>query len=97
MGNNGTQIPCKEGGKYGRGSGIPEEYLMVITMTNVLFKIMNEHFEAIEKQMEQMESYEDDLFVYHCLRDWGCSSEEIDRLCRPENREECDRILRNGV
>lgn len=54
---------------------------------------MNEHFEAIERE----QSYEDDEWVYHCLRDWGCSSEEIDRLCRPENRAECDRILRNGV
>ena len=66
-------------------------------MTNVLFKIMNEHFAAIERQQAEVDDYENDEYVYHCLRDWGCSSEEIDRLCRPENREECDKILRNGV
>ena len=67
---------------------------------NVLCKIMNEHFEQIEREqliLAPIVDYENDEWVYHCLRDWGCSSEEIDRLCRPENREECDRILRNGV
>ena len=62
-------------------------------MVNALYRIMNEHFEKLERE----QSYEDDEYVYHCLRDWGCSSEDIDRLCRPENREECDKILRNGV
>jgi len=73
---------------------------------NVLQRIMDEHFEQIEREHpeqcfncapEPEMDYENDEFVYHCLRDWGCSSEEIDRLCKPENREECDRILRNGV
>lgn len=74
---------------------------------NVLFKIMDAHFADIERNHPECcfnclpESdpglYEDDEFVYHCLRDWGCSSEEIERLCKPENRAECDRILRNGV
>ena len=62
-------------------------------MVNALYRIMNKHFEKLERE----QSYEDDEDVYHCLRDWGCSSEEIDRLCRLENREECDKILRNGV
>lgn len=64
---------------------------------NALHRIMNEHFEAIEREQAEADDYANDLYVYHCLRDWGCSSEEIDRLCKPENREECDRILRNGV
>jgi hypothetical protein len=68
---------------------------------NALHKIMDEHFEQIEREHPEQcfnclpeLDYEDDLFVYHCLRDYGCSQEEIDRLCRPENREECDRIMR---
>ena len=64
---------------------------------NVLHRIMNEHFEAIERQQAEAADYENDLYVYHCLRDWGCDSDEIERLCKPENREECDKILRNGV
>lgn len=78
-----------------------------MTTKNALHKIMDEHFAEIEREHPECcfncvpepdpVSYEDDLYVYHCLRDWGCDSEEIDRLCRPENREECDRILRNGV
>jgi hypothetical protein len=70
-------------------------------MTNALYKIMNEHFAEIEKNQPEMcgdlTDYEDDEYVYHCLRDWGCDSDEIERLCKPENRAECDRILRNGV
>lgn len=69
---------------------------------NALQRIMDNHFADIEKNHPECcfqcnpepVSYEDDLYVYHCLRDWGCDSEEIDRLCRPENRTECDRILR---
>lgn len=73
------------------------------TMTkNALFKVMNEHFADIEKNHPECcfnfePDYENDLYVYHCLRDWGCDLEEIERLCKPENRDECDKILREGL
>lgn len=66
-------------------------------MTNALARIMNEHFAAIEAAQNDEDDYENDEWVYHCLRDWGCSSEEIDRLCKIENREECNRIMREGL